>query len=96
MAFIEPMHRNKPYITYLFTVHGSTTDHLVSLERYVRDAFARKQQAVGLFFDFPTKCCYFVIVGGLRFSQIPEAMSAGVLTPGRFNHAGQALEERPD
>ena len=25
--------------------------HLVSLERYVRDAFARKQQAVGLFFD---------------------------------------------
>ena len=30
---------------------GSTTDHLGSLERYVRDAFAEKQQAVGLFFD---------------------------------------------
>ena len=29
----------------------STTDHLVSLERYLRDAFAQKQQAVGLFFD---------------------------------------------
>ena len=29
----------------------STTDHLVSLERYVHDAFARKQQAVGLFFN---------------------------------------------
>ena len=27
---------------------GSTTDHLVSLERYVRDAFAQKQPAVGL------------------------------------------------
>ena len=26
-------------------------DHLVSLERYVRGAFAQKQQAVGLFFD---------------------------------------------
>ena len=26
-------------------------DHLVSLERYVRDSFAQKQQAVGLFFD---------------------------------------------
>ena len=31
--------------------HRGTMDHLVSLERYVRDAFARKQQAVGLFFD---------------------------------------------
>ena len=31
--------------------HRSTTDHPVSLERYVRDAFARKQEAVGLFFD---------------------------------------------
>ena len=32
--------------------HCSTTDHLVSLERYLRDAFARRQQqAVGLFFD---------------------------------------------
>ena len=30
---------------------GSTTDHLVSLERYVLDAFAQKQPAVGLFFD---------------------------------------------
>ena len=27
------------------------TDHLVSLERYLRDAFAQRQQAVGLFFD---------------------------------------------
>ena len=31
--------------------HRSTTDHLVSLERYLRDAFAQRQQAVGLFFD---------------------------------------------
>ena len=31
--------------------HRSTVDHLVSLERYVPDSFARKQQAVGLFFD---------------------------------------------
>ena len=34
-----------------FRKHRSTVDHLVSLERYVRDAFAQKQQAVGLFFD---------------------------------------------
>ena len=34
-----------------FRKHRSTTDHLVSLERYLRDAFARRQQAVGLFFD---------------------------------------------
>ena len=34
-----------------FRKHRSTSDHQVSLERYVRDAFARKQQAVGLFFD---------------------------------------------
>ena len=34
-----------------FRKHRSTMDHLVSLKRYVRDAFARKQQAVGLFFD---------------------------------------------
>ena len=34
-----------------FRKHRRTTDHLVSLERYVRDAFAQKQQAVGLFFD---------------------------------------------
>ena len=27
------------------------TDHLVSLEKYLRDAFAQRQQAVGLFFD---------------------------------------------
>ena len=26
-------------------------DHLVSLEKYVRDVFAQKQQAIGLFFD---------------------------------------------
>ena len=34
-----------------FRKHHITMDHLVSLERYVRDALARKQQAVGLFFD---------------------------------------------
>ena len=34
-----------------FRKHLSTTDHLVSLERYLRDAFAQRQQAVGLFFD---------------------------------------------
>ena len=34
-----------------FRKHGSTTDHLVCLERYLRDAFAQRQQAVGLFFD---------------------------------------------
>ena len=34
-----------------FRKHRSTMDHLVSLGRYVRNAFARKQQAVGLFFD---------------------------------------------
>ena len=34
-----------------FRKHRSTTDYLVSLERYVHDAFAWKQQAVGLFFD---------------------------------------------
>ena len=34
-----------------FRKHRSTTDHLVSLKRLVRDAFAQKQQAVGLFFD---------------------------------------------
>ena len=31
--------------------HRSTTDQLVSLERYLRDAFAQRQQAVGVFFD---------------------------------------------
>ena len=30
-------------------------------------------------------------LGGLRVSKTPEAMPAGVLTPGRFDHAGQAL-----
>ena len=35
-------------------------------------------------------------LGGLRALQIPEAMPAGALTPGRFNHTGQALRERPD
>ena len=34
-----------------FRKHRSTADHLVSLERYLRDAFAQRQQAVGLFFD---------------------------------------------
>ena len=34
-----------------FRKHRCTMDHLVSLERYVPDAFAWKQQAVGLFFD---------------------------------------------
>ena len=58
----EPM-INTPLICYLekhrildrsqcgFRKHRSTTDHLVSLERYLRDAFARREQAVGLFFD---------------------------------------------
>ena len=32
-----------------FRKHRSTTDHLVTLERYLRDAFALRQQAVGLF-----------------------------------------------
>ena len=34
--------------------------------------------------------------GGLRASVIPDVMPAGVSTPGKFNHAGQALAERPD
>ena len=34
-----------------FRKHRSRTDHLVSLERYLRDAFAQRQQAIGLFFD---------------------------------------------
>ena len=34
-----------------FRKHRSTTDHLVSLKRYICDAFAQKQQTVGLFFD---------------------------------------------
>ena len=34
-----------------FRKHRSTTDHLVSLERYLRDAFAQRHQAVGHFFD---------------------------------------------
>ena len=34
-----------------FRKHRSTTDHLVSLERYLRDTFAQRQQAVGLLFD---------------------------------------------
>ena len=34
-----------------FKKYRSTTYHLVSLERYLWDAFAQRQQAVGLFFD---------------------------------------------
>ena len=34
-----------------FRKHRSTNDHPVSLERYLREAFAQRQQAVGLFFD---------------------------------------------
>ena len=34
-----------------FRKHRCTIDHLVSLEKYLRDAYAQKQQAVGLFFD---------------------------------------------
>ena len=34
-----------------FRKHCSTTNHLVSPERYLRDAFAQRHQAVGLFFD---------------------------------------------
>ena len=36
---------------YGFRKHRSTTGHLVSLERYLRDVFAQRLQAVGLFFD---------------------------------------------
>ena len=39
-----------------FRKHHGTIDHLVSLERYLRDAFAQKQQAVGLFFDLEKAC----------------------------------------
>ena len=35
-------------------------------------------------------------LGGLRAPETSEAMPAGVLIPGGFNHAGQALGERPD
>ena len=34
-----------------FGKHRSTTDYLVSLEKYLRDAFTQRQQAVGLFLD---------------------------------------------
>ena len=34
--------------------------------------------------------------GGLRALEIPEAIPGGVLTPGGFNHAWQALGEMPD
>ena len=34
-----------------FRKHRSTTDHLVSLERYLRDTFAQRQPVVGLFID---------------------------------------------
>ena len=34
-----------------FRKHHSTTEHLMSLERYLLHAFAQRQQAVGLFFD---------------------------------------------
>ena len=34
-----------------FRKHRSTSDHLVQMERYVRDAFANKQHAVAVFFD---------------------------------------------
>ena len=34
-----------------FRKHHSTTDRMVSLEIYLRDAFAQRQQAVDLFFD---------------------------------------------
>ena len=35
----------------VFRKHRSTPEHLVSLERYLRHAFAQRQQAIGLFFD---------------------------------------------
>ena len=34
-----------------FRKHCSTTGHMVSLERYIRDGFDQRQQAVGFFFD---------------------------------------------
>ena len=48
-----------------FRKHRSMTDHMVSLERYLQDAFAQRQQAVGLFFDlgkdYETTCQYGII-----------------------------------
>ena len=34
-----------------FRKQRSTTDHLVRLEYFVREAFAQRQHAVGVFFD---------------------------------------------
>ena len=34
-----------------FRKQRSTTDHLVRLESFVREAFAQRQHAVGVFFD---------------------------------------------
>jgi len=41
---ISPMHCG-------FRKQRSTTDHLVRLEYFVREAFAQRQHAVGVFFD---------------------------------------------
>ena len=41
--------------------------------------------------EAPQSVVTLSLLGGLRVSEIPEAMPAGVLTPGRYNHAGQAL-----
>ena len=65
-----------------FRKHHSTIDHLVSLGRYLRDAFAQKQQAVGLFFDlektYETTWQYGIILDlhriGLR-GRLPVSVS---------------------
>ena len=44
----------------------------------------------------PPQCCYFVAPGGLACLEHPRGYASWSLTPGRFNHAGQALRERPD
>ena len=44
-----------------FRKHPSMTDNLMSLERYLWDAFAPRQQVVGLFFDWETTWQYDII-----------------------------------
>ena len=61
-----------------FRKHCSTTDHLVSLERYLRDAFAQSQQAVGLLFDFEktyeTTWQYGIIRDLYRMASEPDCL----------------------
>ena len=51
----------------------------------------RRNPSCGSFAATPESVVTLSQLGGLCASKIPEAMPAGVLTPGRFNHAGQAL-----